>query len=135
VSCFVDSSILIESLVETAPHHHACSELVDRATDTATHCLAETFNLLTGGRLGFRVDPGDAAKMIRRRTRNLRFTSLSGEQMLDLQDTARRRGARGGAIYDLIIIQAARLSGAKEVWTLNHSDFVALAPDLVIQSP
>jgi hypothetical protein len=37
------------------------TDLVAEATDTATHCFAESFNLLTGGRLGFRVKPAEAA--------------------------------------------------------------------------
>lgn len=132
---FVDSSILIESLVAGQPHHRRCAELVDEATDTATHCLAETFSQLTGGRLGFRVAPAEAARLIRQRTSGLRPISLSGAQMLALLDDTPRRGARGGAIYDLLILEAARLADAEVVWTLNLSDFRALAPDLDVRSP
>ena len=132
---FVDSSILIEAMVAGQPHQLRCAELVAEATDTATHCLAESFNRLTGGRLGFRVRPAEAAKMLRQLTPGLTLTSLSGPQMLACLDSAHRRGARGGAIHDLLILEAARLAKAKAIWTLDLSDFRALAPDLDLRSP
>lgn len=132
---FVDSSILIEALVADQAHHRRCVEILEEATDTAAHCLLETYSQLTGGRLGFRVDPAEAARIIRQRVAGLRITQLDGDQVAASLDTARRRGARGGAIYDHFILEAARLAKAKVVWTLNLSDFRALAPDLDVRSP
>ncbi len=73
--------------------------------------------------------------MLRQFAPGLTLTSLSGAQMLVCLESAHRRGARGWAIYDLIILEAARLVKAKVIWTLNLSDFRALAPDLDVRSP
>ena len=132
---FVDSSILIEALVAGQPHQLRCAELIAEATDTATHCLAESFNRLTGGRLGFRVRPAEAAKMLRQLTPGLTLCSLSGPHMLPCLDSAHHRGARGGPIYALLILEAARLPQAKMIWPLYLSDIPALAPDLDVRSP
>ena len=67
---FVDTSVLVEALVEWAAHHAACAA-----------------------------------------------------------------GVRGGAIYDFLILKAARQADASRVLTLNLKDFMPLARGLVVMAP
>jgi len=62
----LDSSVLVAALDALSRHHQECSALLDLMdAGIFTHALAETFNTLTGSRLGFRVPPGEAASLIR----------------------------------------------------------------------
>jgi hypothetical protein len=47
-----------------------------------------------------------------------------------LLEKAGPAGARGGGIYDLLLLACARKAGAERVFTLNDRHFAALAPDL-----
>jgi hypothetical protein len=46
-------------------------------------------------------------------------------------------GARGGAIFDMLHLEAARRGGAKRVLTVNVRHFQVFAPDLksIISAP
>lgn len=57
---FLDTSVLLASLDPDEPQHAACDHLLAAGGRQAcTHALAELFSVLTGGRLGRRVAPGD----------------------------------------------------------------------------
>jgi hypothetical protein len=51
---------------------------------TRCHTLAECFSHLTGGRLGFRMLPGDAARRIAEFAGRMTIISLNPEQTLSL---------------------------------------------------
>ena len=82
--------------------------------------------------------------MLRQLTPGLTLTSLSGPQMLACLDSAHRRGARGGAIYDLLILEAARLAkqhGAALIYVyavdlafLKGGKMGSLSQDVIAQS-
>lgn len=85
---------------------------------------------MTGGRLGFRIEADTAAKLIHERIAGrLKMIVLEGEEILDSLAEARRRGVRGGAIYDFMHLVAARKAGVREIVTLNFNDFTALVRD------
>ncbi len=132
---FVDTSVLVEALVEGAAHHAACAAALRDAEMTASHCLVETFSILTGGRLGFRVPAEATAKLIRYHTTRLHLVTLSGPETLGLLAKAKTSGVRGGAIYDFLILEAARQADASRVLTLNLKDFMPLARGLVVMAP
>jgi len=39
-------------------------------------------------------------------------------------------GMQGGAVYDALLLECARVSGADRIYTFNLRDFRRLAPDL-----
>ena len=51
---------------------------------------------------------------------------LTGKQTLAVIADSERRGARGGAIYDLLHLAAARKAGVETLVTLDVRDFQAL---------
>ncbi len=125
----LDSSILIAALVDTQPCHAECLQLIGGSDEKGvhTHALSETFSVLTGGRLGFRVPASQAAEVIG-------DTILSRVEVCEIELShriqafrdAEQRGVRGGAIYDYLHLVCAREAGAEFIYTLNTNDFQAL---------
>jgi predicted nucleic acid-binding protein len=130
---FFDTSVLVAAMVEDEPHHEACARVLEDAQSgyAALHSLAEGYATLTGGRLGVQLSPGDAAKLVRCNIHErLTLVSLTAVEYVKLIEAAGPAGARGGAIYDLLLLGCARKAKAEMIYTLNHRHFVALAPDL-----
>lgn len=128
MSRLIDSSILIAALLPGEDYHRESLNQIE-LPDTCLHVHAvnEAFSILTGGRLGFRIEADTAAKLIRDRiSARLKMIVLEGEEILDSLAEARRRGVRGGAIYDFMHLIAARKAGVQEIVTLNFNDFTAL---------
>ena len=133
---FFDTTTLVAAMVEDEAHHEFCAEALEKADDgrAATHSLAECYATLTGGRLGVQVSPADAASLVRRNIHDrLSLVSLSASEYMKLVEAAGPAGARGGAIYDLLLLACARKAKAQKIYTLNRRHFVALAPDLAAQ--
>lgn len=98
---------------------------------TSTHALAETFATLTSGRLDLQLAGGDALRMIQTNVvQRLQIRELSLADYLQAMQTSQGVGARGGAIFDLLHLQAARRGKAARILTINSRDFQTFAPDL-----
>lgn len=96
--------------------------------------MAECFATLTGGKLGIQLSLADAAHLIRHNTYDqLSLVSLSTAEFMRMINRAGPAGARGGAIYDLLLLACARKVKAAKIYTLNDRHFRALAPDLAEQ--
>lgn len=123
----VDSSVIIAAINPDDPDHDSCAALLKSEVRCAqSHALSETFSTLTGGRLGFRVPPGQAAEIIRDHLKpRLILISLDESDLIAAFGEAESRGIRGGAIYDYLHLFAARKAGAKTLHTLNQGDFLA----------
>jgi hypothetical protein len=102
---------------------------------TRPHALAETFATLTGGRLGYRVDPETASILVAKLASRLRFIELSAEDTLEALAVAKARGVRGGRTHDWLHAVAARKAGCQQFLTLNLSDFEGFDPELIVESP
>ena len=122
---YLDSSVLVSSLIPDDPDYAACDRLlVGSGNWTSPHALNEVFATLTGGRLGICIDAGVAARMIRESLcPYLQFVALGVEEILDAQAQARQLGVRGGGIYDFMHLTAARKISANQLATLNLGDF------------
>jgi len=60
----------------------------------------------------------------------LSLVSMSPADYVIQIEAAGPAGARGGAIYDLLLLACARKVKDQRIYTLNQRHFVALAPDL-----
>jgi len=130
---FFDTTVLVAAMVEDESHHEACAQVLERTEDghASVHSLAECYATLTGGRLGVQLSPADAAGLVRHNVHErLSLIGLATNEYLKLLDSAGPAGARGGAIYDLLLLACARKARADKIYTLNYRHFVALAPDL-----
>jgi predicted nucleic acid-binding protein len=130
---FFDTMVLVAAMVEDEGRHEVCARALESADNgyASSHSLVECYATLTGGRLGVQLSAADAGRLIRYNLRErLSFVSLSGVEYFKLLDLAGPAGARGGAIYDLLLLTCARKANADRIYTLNDRHLSALAPDL-----
>ena len=125
MSAYLDSSVLVASLMPDDPHHAACDARLNEPENwISPHALNETFATLTGGRLGMRVDPDIAAKMIRESiVPCVNFVELTVGEIVAAQGMARQMGVRGGGVYDYMHLISARKTASDTLYTINLSDF------------
>jgi predicted nucleic acid-binding protein len=128
VTALLDTSVVIASLDADEPRHAACDRLLCAGGHRLyAHALAESFAILTGGRMSRRLGPAAAASLIEDSVLPfVQLIHLSGREVMRVLADAEQRGARGGAIYDLLHLQAARKAGADALVTLDVRDFEAL---------
>lgn len=129
MSALLDTSVVVASLDADEPHHAACDRLLAAGGHRLyAHALAETFAILTGGRHARRLRPALAAQLMRDSVLPfVQLVHLTGRQTMHVIEDCERRGARGGAIYDLLHLAAARKAGVEALLTLDARDFEALA--------
>jgi hypothetical protein len=119
MSAYWDSSALVQASLDERDR----LSLAKEGGFKRTHSFAEVFSTLTGGRLGFRCQAEDAAKICREIANDLECVELSLQETLAALDEARRLGVRGGHIHDFLHLVAARKAGADKAYTLNLDDF------------
>jgi predicted nucleic acid-binding protein len=129
---FLDTSVLVESCLTARPKFAKADELVSRKhAITSAHALAEAYATLSGDpRL--RISPSDAAQLVDDLADALTVHAFELPDYRALISAAPLKGIRGGAIYDALHAQTARLAGCSEIHTLNVSHFRHVAPDLKI---
>jgi predicted nucleic acid-binding protein len=141
MTCFLDSSVLVATAREDEPLHEGCVQLfADRAMKRAiySHALAECFATLTGGAASSqRIPAAHAVEFLASVAERCQIIALSPREMLATMASARERGVRGGAIYDLLHLAAARKARPDWIYTCDVQDFRAFAPDLapIITAP
>lgn len=139
MTLLLDTSVVIASLDADEPHHVACDRLLSQGRHRLlAHGLAETFSILTGSRLGRRLSPEVAVELIESAVLPfVELVHLTGRETMATLAQAGVRGARGGAVYDLLHLAAARKAGVEGLVTLNLRDFEVLARpcDPVIRAP
>jgi predicted nucleic acid-binding protein len=120
-------------MVEEEEHHVAALKALASSADgfTSTHAIAETFATLTSGRLEVQLNPAEAAQVIDANV--IQRIPVVDLGLSDYQQAMRRSqtvGARGGAIFDMLHLQAARRGAATRILTINVRHFQIFAPDL-----
>ena len=102
---------------------------------TRPHSLAEAFSTLTGGRLGFRYLPSDAAALLRELTAGFSFVELDAPETLSALQEAETRGVRGGRVHDWMHARAAQKAGVALLLSDNLSDFAGLTDGVQLAPP
>lgn len=129
---FLDASVLVESCLSTSPKFAKADQLVSRNDAvTSAHALAETYATLSG-EPRLRISPADAAQLVDDLADAVTVHAFDLADYRSLISTAPPKGVRGGAIYDALHAQVARLAGCHEIHTLNVSHFRHVAADLKI---
>ena len=137
---FFDSTVLIAAIIEDEERHETCARALESVEKgyAALHSVVECYATLTGGKLGIQLSPSDASELIHHNIYDrLGLVSLTAAEYMQLIGHAGPAGARGGAIYDLLLLACARKVKAGRIYTLNGRHFCALAPDIAdkIASP
>lgn len=117
-----DASGLVEALHDESVR----LKITKESAVTRSHSFSEVFSTLTGGRLGIRYSPDDAAEMIASLAKDLEAVDLSLDESLAALLQAGRVGVRGGRVHDFLHAEAARKAAVERLVTLNKSDFVGL---------
>lgn len=119
---FLDTGILVGTVLEKHPEHRRCFSAFEQFRDcfTDAHALAETFATLTG----FYKVPSEAAAEL---TLDL-LNRLDTEPLaiIDYETAIREaqsRGVMGGGIYDSLHATFARRRNVKRIVTRNPSHF------------
>jgi len=102
------------------------------------HAIAESFATLTSGRLEVQLTPNEATQIIDANViRRLQIVDLELSDYQQAMRNSQSVGARAGAIFDLLHLQAARRGSAKRIFTMNVRHFQIFAPDLksIISQP
>jgi len=123
------------ALVEATQNVRVRSVLRKHSGITRLHALSEVFSTLTGGRLGFRCQPDDAAHIGSELAGDLKFVELNEREVLLALASARKHGVRGGQIHDYLHALAAQKAGVVTIYTLNISFFTSLNLTLDIEPP
>ena len=133
----LDTSVLVAAVVEAHPMHSVALPWLQRAkakSDSglvAAHSIAELYSVLTKLPLRPRIAPSVAVEVIERDVLDiLEVVPLSGDDYRAVINRLAQMGITGGAIYDALIVHAARAAGAEQIVTLNQTDFQRIAPDL-----
>ncbi|HEY3863269.1 MAG TPA: hypothetical protein VGO59_15415 [Verrucomicrobiae bacterium] len=126
-----DASALIDALRDSNIEQKA----LEPDQWTRAHALSETFATLTGGKLGFRYLPDDAAALIRELTQSMNFAELDAAETLAALDMAQQCGVRGGRVHDWMHARAVRKAGSAELLADDLSDFAGLEDGFAAMAP
>ena len=114
----VDSSVVVAAFATWHERHEAALEVLAEGARVVSHCLLETYSVLTRMPAPFRVAPGIVVEFLR-----AWFTapalSLLAPTILDLLDVFASQGIAGGAVYDGLIGAASMAAGC-ELATLDE---------------
>ncbi len=131
---FLDTSVLVAVAQVSHDHHKASLELWNGCTrkDTAVgaHTLAELYNTFTGMPPALRLRPRDAMLAIETFLQRLTPIALTPDEYEAALTRTAQLGLTGGIIYDALLLECARKSGAEQIYTWNLRHFRAAAPDL-----
>ena len=93
---------------------------------------------MSGGRHNRRLRPALVAQLIEHSVLPfVELVHLTGKETMAVIADCDRRGVRGGAVYDLLHLAAARKAGTEALMTLDLRDFQALSRpgDPLIRTP
>lgn len=126
-----DASALVDALHDPRVEQKA----LEPDQRTRIHALAESFSVLTGGRLGFKYLPDDAAALIREISAGMNFVELNATETFAALEAAQKLGVRGGRVHDWLHACAARKAGVGELLTDNRADFAGLEDGFSVLPP
>lgn len=131
-----DTSVLVPRCIITHPHRMRALAAIAESTQSGNDCcismhsLAETFAVLSALPINPRISAEKALFLIE--TEILQYfvvVPLSVDAYRQAMADIARVGRSGGAIYDSLILQAARNINASRLYTFNEKHFRPLLQD------
>ena len=126
-----DTSALVDALHDSKIE----AKVLEPDQWTRPHTLSEAFSTLTGGRLGFKYAPDDAAALLKEITAGMNFVELDKKHTLAALALAQERGIRGGRIHDWMHARAATRAKVAILVTENRADFIGLEDGFKVSTP
>ena len=131
-----DTSVLVASLVRSHTMHARAGSWHRKAMRgeleflVSAHTLAELYSVLTSLPLRPRIQPPVALALVERNVRKpATVVFLDGQDYADVLGEVARLGLTGGAVYDAVIVHAARKGGADRLLTFNERHFRLAWPE------
>lgn len=128
---FLDTSVLVASLVSSHPHHGRALPLFDRITEgkikaaVCVHNLAECYATLSAYPASPMLFPESAFELIHQNVMShFEQVELSLKDYQSALERVVQLKLRSGAIYDALIWQAAVKKRVKTFYTWNPDDFM-----------
>lgn len=131
MTVYWDSSALVAATMDGAVRRR----LKQPGQWTRSHAFAEVFSTLTGGRLGYRIDPADAVEIVGDLKSHVEIVDLTCDELLAALHDTHALGVRGGRVHDYLHAVAARKADCQAIRTLNTADFESLLPALRLLPP
>ena len=119
----VDSSVAIRALLEQAEGHFPARTIVAESPSIPAHAVFETYSSLTRMPEPHRTAPEVALELLDANFGDRVLAAPSARSVLPWLRRVAARGVRGGALYDALIAESARIAGA----TLVTADLRAAA--------
>jgi predicted nucleic acid-binding protein len=131
---FVDTTVLVASVLADQPHHVPSREIVlnlRRGQDScAAHSLAELYSTLTRMPPPYRRTADEAMLVLADIRNRVTPVSLTPNEYVGAISEYSSRGVVGGALYNALIAQCARKARAEIIYTWNIRHFQQLGPEI-----
>lgn len=98
-----DTSVLVAAFASWHEHHASASGALARVDGIVTHCLLETFSVLTRLPAPHRMAPDVVATFLDETFGDLPLYALPAAEQRALIGTCIANGIAGGAVYDALI--------------------------------
>ena len=134
---FCDTSVLVAGCVRQHPHFNRARPVLEAAATgkdscfISAHSAAEIWSVLTRLPVLPRINPAEARLILE--TNVLKYFNLivaTPDMYAKAVSACVEHCMQGGAVYDALLLECARVSDADRVYTFNLRDFRRLAPDL-----
>lgn len=132
---FLDTSVLVASVVQNHENHPRAYAILDRIQNgkddgyVSAHGLAELYAVLTKAPPPFRHSPEQALLSIEENVvKYFKITFLTGTDYAALIREAALAGIRGGTVYDAVLMKCAANAEVERIYTLNVKHFQTVAP-------
>jgi predicted nucleic acid-binding protein len=137
VKVFFDTSVLVAVFLETHEHHEpslkAFLQAERRQGYCAAHSLAELYSVVTRMPGHHRLSGEQALLFLGDVTERLTVVALTGQEYLGAIRDAAANGIVGGAIYDALLLDCAKKSGAGLIYTWNLKHFQRFGPEVAVR--
>ncbi len=131
---FLDTNVLVASVVEQHGHHQRAYAVLDRVQCgrdegfVSAHGLAEVYAVLTRLPAPFRHTPEQALLSVEENiVKYFKITSLTAADYTGLIREAALAGVQGGTIYDAVLIKCAAKTAVEKLFTFNVGHFQNVA--------
>lgn len=141
---FCDTSALIPAVVSILDEHARAFSVLERVMKgkdegfIGLHTLAELYSSLTRLPISPRIQPGEAATIIKENiVEYFKVQALSPANYAAIIEKSSALGLIGGTIYDALLLGCAEKIKPHRIYTFNVGHFHRIAPHLshIISAP
>ena len=138
-----DTSVLVPALVDQLSNHESAFYIFsshitgEHRAFCSTHCLVETYSVLTSLPLPKRISSIEARILIEQSILGrLQIVPLDQEDYIEALSRISKEGLTGGIIYDALHVEAAKRASCSRIYTYNIRHFRPICPpEISVSAP